>query len=235
MAKADIWTQTIEGSGVFLCPYTAPSFGPANSLLVQYKDDRAAIVSCPIAPSPALIEAARASAPVDALIVPNIGHRGGLPAWRDALPGAGIYAPDDCLEMLARLVPDADLLPVSRLPVRSGLRILCAPGTRTGSLMLESRLGPRPVVYLDEILTTMTGRPSSMLNAALFALFGVKRGLSVNRVFTGLLTRDRAALAQTALGLLEGDPVCIPAHGEPLTDEADLKRARALLRPLAGR
>ena len=223
------WQEVVESSGVHLCTYVFEKFGPANALLLEYSNGRCAIISPPPTPDPTLIEYAKSKGEIDALIVSNLGHTAGYKDWQTIVPEARLYATSDCIPLLKRLKPVDVFMPVSDLEFRSGMECFGAPGTRTGSLLMRSRLGERPVVFVDEILMNLNEPIKPLFMRFMFALTRTRTGLSLNNVFRLFLTSDRKKLTEAARTLLEDGPICIPAHGDPISDTDLLQRARTLL------
>ena len=229
ITQKDGWAEMFEGSGVHIRPYVFDRFGPANSLLLEYKEGHCAILSPPPGPDNALVENARSKGTVDALIISNLGHTAGYEDWRKNFPDARLYAARDCIPLLNRLKPADEFLPVTTLDFRPNIEAIEAPGTRTGSVLIRSRLGQRSVVFVDELLINLNEPVKPLFMRFMFAITGTMTGLSINKVFRRFLVRDQQELADTVLSLLENDPVCIPAHGDPITELNDLNRARMLL------
>lgn len=227
-AEPPLWREASPGSGVYVHEYDFRKFGPANSLAVLTGAGRLAVVSPPPAPGASLLNALARIGRVEAIVIPNIGHTAGQREWRAHFPAASLYAPDDIAPMLENLkIEGAKKL--SSLGAPEGVRFIAAPGSRTGATFVISALGARPVVYLDEILITMKGRPRGLMMKILFAVFGVGKGASVNRVFVKMLCKDPSTLKAAARGLLAGDPVILPAHGPAIIAPQAVRAAMRLL------
>jgi len=223
------WIEMSEGSGIHVCPYVFGKFGPSNSLLLEYRPNHCAIVSPPPNPDRTLVERAASKGEIDVLIISNLGHTAGYKDWQKMFPNVRLYASSDCIPLLKRLRPDDVFQPISELIFRNGLEHIEAPATRTGSVLIRSQLGERPVVFVDELLINLKEPIKPFFMRFMFAITSTRTGLSINNVFHRFLVSDRQKLADCVLSLLEDDPVCIPAHGGPIVDLAVLKRARMLL------
>ena len=229
IAQKNVWTNVSEGSGVHICPYVFEKFGPSNSLLLEYKEGRCAILSPPPEPDRNLIEHAGSKGSIDSIVVSNLGHTAGYKDWQKAFPEARLYAASDCIPLLKRLKPDDLFHPVTELECRLGVELIEAPGTRTGSVLMRSQLGERCVVFVDELLINLEEPIKPWFMRLMFAITGTKTGISINKVFRQFLVSDRQRLVDAVLSILEDDPVCIPAHGDPIVDINDLERIRRLL------
>lgn len=222
------WSEIGEGSGVWRHGAVHKGFGPVSALAVDLGSRRWAVISAPKEFRPAVAEALADTGAVVALIAPNIAHTSGLARWREMFPDAGLYGPDDHLEHLARLTR-RDFQPVSSLQAEAGLTFLSAPGTRSGAVWVKSERASAPTVYLDEVLTTLETRPSSILSAFLYWLTGTRPGWSVNHLFMRALCSDPAGHAAAALAFSEGAGAVIPAHGEAVIGMDEAARLLALL------
>lgn len=223
------WKEVFEGGGVHVHTYLFEKFGPANALLLEYKENQCAILSPPPAPDPQLVDQARSKGDVNALIISNLGHTAGYRDWRQIFPEARIYASSECIPLLERMKLEETFYPISELPVRAEIEFIEAPGTRTGSLLLRSQLAERSVVFVDEVLINLQEPVKPLFIRLMFFITGTRTGLCRNNVYWRFLTTDRRQLADAILSLLENDPVCIPAHGELITETEQLRRARAIL------
>jgi len=223
------WIKTSEGSRIHVCAYVFDKFGPSNSLLLEYRRGHCAIISPPPDPDQTLVEHAISKGEIDALIISNLGHTAGYKDWQTIFPNARLYASSECIPLLKRLKPDDEFQPMSELIFRHGLEHIEAPETRTGSVLIRSELGARPVVFVDELLINLNEPVKPFFMRFMFAITRTKTGLSINNVFHRFLVRDRQKLADRVLSLLEDDPICIPAHGDPIVDLNVLNRARMLL------
>jgi len=223
------WTEVVADSGVHIHKYVFKKFGPANALLLEYKDRHCAILSPPPKPDPSLLEYAKLKGDVDALIVSNLGHTAGYREWLDVFPRAQLYASNDCIPLLKRLRPEDKFHPVSDIEFQPGFECFEAPGTRTGSVLVRSTLGARSVVFVDEVLINLEEPIKPFFMKLMFAITGTRTGLGFNNVFRFFLTSDRRRLADAILIQLQDNPVCIPAHGDVVIDTELLQQARALL------
>lgn len=221
------WHECAPGAGVYRAAYDAASFGEATALAIWLEEGGWAVLSPPPEPGEDLHEPLLRRGPVRALILPNIAHRSGVADWLAAHPGASLYAGASHAEALSGLVKHS-VHPIADSPLGEGVRIREAPGTRTGSIFMEVRRAGRSVVYLDEVVITMTARPRGWLTRVLFALTGTRPGLGLNKLFLRALCEDsKAHLAAAAELCAQADIVCV-AHGPPLSG-ADLDAARRLL------
>jgi len=223
------WTEVIAGSGVHINQYVFKKFGPANALLLEYKERHCAILSPPPNPDPSLLEYAKLKGDVDTLIISNLGHTAGYREWLEIFPHAQLYASSDCISLLKRLKPEDEFHPVSDIECQVGFECFEAPGTRTGSVLVRSTLGARSVVFIDEVLINLQEPIKPFFMKILFSITGTRTGLGFNNVFRLFLTSDLRKLADTILIQLKDNPICIPAHGDLIIDTEVLQQARALL------
>jgi hypothetical protein len=226
------WIEVGEASNIWRYSATHKGFGPVSAVAVELSPGRWAVISAPKDAEPEVIKPFEQGGELVAFIAPNIAHTSGLPQWRARWPDAVCYGPDDRLEELFRLTNTA-FQPASTLKAAPGLTFISAPGTRSGSVWVKSERGPSMTVYLDEVLTTLSGRPRSFLSAFLYWLTGTGPGLSVNHLFMRALCSDAAAHAKAALAFADRAEALIPAHGEPIIGAAPVAEALELLAPYA--
>jgi hypothetical protein len=226
------WVEVGDGSGIWRHDAVHKGFGPVSTLAIELGGERYAVISAPKTFSADVASGLQETGEVVALIAPNIAHTSGLARWSELWPAAGLYGPDDRLSELARLT-GREFQPVSTLQAESGLTFFSAPGTRSGAVWVKSERSRAPTVYLDEVLTTLKTRPSSMLSAALYWLTGTHPGWSVNHLFMRVLCSDPAQHAAAAMAFSDGAGAIIPAHGDAVVGLDEAAQLRALLSPYA--
>ncbi len=231
---ADPWVESAPCTRVFVHAYDFKKFGPANAVAFDLGSGGFALLSAPPNPPGDVVSSLDDKGELEALIISNLGHIAGYSHWLAMKPSLTVYAPDDILEKLPRLGVETPVRPLSELETGAGVRVMSAVGTRVGGTWMRSELGARPVVFLDEIIINMRTKPRSLLARLAFWATGTKPELTVNRVFELALCGDGALLKKTALELLDGDCIIIPAHGAPLASSWEVDGARTLLRAQGG-
>lgn len=228
------WQDLGPGAGVYRHEYDSAGFGPTNSVALLLGQRGLALASAPPAPDEATISALIEIAPLAALIAPSIGHLSGLADWKERFPDIPVYAPDAQVEAVARLTKDTPPRPLSTLSHDGGIDILAAPGTRAGGLFYRSERGSRPVIGVDEILLATDAKPRSLVTRLGFLLTGTRGPLGLNRLYAKMLCNDAPAQARLLLDWMQDDPICVPAHGDPIASDEALAEARSALASLLG-
>jgi|SRR6218665_721328 len=224
------WNEVLEGSGVWVHSYDV-SFGPTNAIAIRLDAEELAVLSPPTGMADADFAALAAKGRVSAIIAPHSGHDLGLPSWRARYPEARLYAPSVALPTLARLGL-GDFTDLSALVTPPEVRFREVLGSKNGGTLARVLRGPRPVVYIDELIGNQVSLPRPLLLKLAFGLSGSSPGLRLNRVFMTFLCTDTERMARTLLDAMDGEPVLIPSHGTPLRRPEEVARARELLRSL---
>ena len=224
-----VWTECLEGSGVWRAVYDCPAFGEVNALAIRLGELELAVLSPPPDPDGVYLEALSHLGRITALIAPNAAHTSGLASWKARCPDAGIYAADAIAATVAKACGEV-VQPVSRIIAPEGLVIYEAPGVNSGSLFMISSRGGKTVAYLDELVVWMRDWPRNWLSRALYFLTGTHPGLTLNYLFLHWFGRDKLALLREAEKIAQRAEMICGAHGMTVEDIEDLNGIHAMIR-----
>lgn len=224
-----VWTECLEGNGVWRAVYDCPSFGEVNALAIRLGELELAVLSPPPDPDGAYLQALDHLGRVTALIAPNAAHTSGLASWKQRCPDAVIYAADTVTAKVARACGET-VLPVSRIVCPEGVILYPAPSVTSGSLFMVSSRGGKVFAYLDELVVWMRDWPRNWLSRALYFLTGTHPGLTLNHLFLCWFGKDKLALLKDAEKIAQRADMMCGAHGMTATDPEDLSGIHALIR-----
>ncbi|WP_440959510.1 hypothetical protein ACFELO_05210 [Oceanicaulis sp. LC35] len=224
-----IWTECLEGSGVWRAVYDCPTFGEVNALAIRLGELELAVLSPPPDPEGVYLEALSHLGRVTALIAPNAAHTSGLASWKQRCPDAGIYAADAVTAKVAKACGET-VQPVSRMICPEGVMIYAAPGVTSGSLFMISSRGGKIVAYLDELVVCMRDWPRNWLSKALYFLTGTHPGLTLNYLFLHWFGKDKLALLTDAEKIAQRADMICGAHGMTVEDIEDLSGVHSMIR-----
>lgn len=234
------WQEVMPNSDVWVYEYRVNGYRSNAIALPLNERDWArdwAIVSPPVGISEADFAEINALGRVTALIAPSAAHDLGQAEWQVRYPEAIPYAPTSALSQLKLF--QRPFMPLSQLSA-SSVEFREVPGTQKGgTIAIAKRRAAaqttqrpnRPIVYLDELVINWSSLPSNWTKL-LFWLTGSAPRLKINRIYSTLFCPHLPSVAKAVLHALEGDPMIIPAHGDPLVQCGDADRVRALVEPL---
>ncbi len=224
-----VWIEVGEHSGAWVCEYHAPAYGmPANAMAFRLSGDDLAVLSPPAGAGAAGFDEIDTIGRVAAVVATSDYHSLGLAEWRARYPDAGAFAPEIALGFLARRGHQG-LAPLSMLAAPPEVVFAEVPGTKRGGTHVITRRGSRPVVYLDELVINLTALPKRLPFKAMFWLFRAAPGIRLNSLYAMIGAQDSRAIAAAALAAIEGDPIIVLAHGEPLMTVTEIAGVRELL------
>lgn len=224
-----IWTECLEGSGVYRAVYDCAAFGEVNAYAVRLGELELAVISPPPDPKGAYLEALGHLGRVVALVAPNGAHTAGLRSWKAACPDAVIYAAEAVTGKVSKACGEA-VHPVTKLVCPDGVSLYPAPGVSSGSLFMTATRAGKALVYLDELVVWMRDWPRHWLSKALYFLTGTHPGLNLNFLFLHWFGRDKRALLKHAERLAaQADMICV-AHGHTVEEIEDLNGIHSLIR-----
>lgn len=224
------WQPLTQDGGVLTLKY---SFGPgtANCVAMRLHDGAWLVISPSMKSPPAVLDELAAKGPVRALLAPNGFHHLGQPAWRARFPEAVSYAPTGALR-LRKKAADVPFRPLEELSqiLPPSVAIFEADGMKAPDLMVRWRGGPDTVWFSGDILSNTVAEDIPAVGRFIFGLLGGGPGYRVNRLPTFMYVKDRPAWIASVLKAFEAAPptVVIPAHGDPVRDDA-MGRSRAVL------
>lgn len=225
------WTNLTDDGGVRAIKY---SFGPATANTMAVKlDDGTWLVVSPGAklPAGALDELAK-DGDVSALVANNAYHHMGQGAWRARFPKAVSYAAEGSLPRLAKQATAVPFRPLAELTkvLPSRVRCLVPDGMKVPDLMVSVDSPKGAVWFSGDLISNTVKEDVKPLPRLLFALLGGGPGYRLNKVPSMVYVKDKEAWMGSLRRLFEAQPpsVVLPAHGNPLTDDAAVK-TRALV------
>lgn len=225
------WQPLSQDGGVLALKYWF-GFGSANTVAMRLHDGAWLVISPSVKSPPEVLDALAAQGPVRALLAPNGFHHLGQPAWRTRFPDAVSYAPAGALDRLRKKAPDVPFRPAEELSraLPPSVAILQPDGMKAPDLMLRWRGGADTVWFTGDMLSNTTGEDMAAVPRFIFGLLGGKPGYRLNRVPGIVYIKDHATWAASVLKAFEAAPptVVIPAHGDPVRDDA-MGRSRAIL------
>jgi len=224
-----IWTECLEGNGVWRAVYDCAAFGEVNALAIRLGELELAVLSPPPDPEGVYLEALGHLGRVIALIAPNAAHTSGLAAWKARCPDAVIYAADNVTDAVAKACGET-VQPVSRMMCPEGVMIEEAPGVTSGSLFMISSRGGKTVAYLDELVVWMRDWPRNWLSRALYFVTGTHPGLTLNHLFLRWFGRDKIALLKGAEKIAGRSDMICGAHGMIAEAPEDLSGIHSMIR-----
>lgn len=222
-----MWRAIGEGTDVWISEYPAEGFGRTNCLAIGWNDGTV-VLSPSVGPSKSDLDFVRGRGPLYGLLAPHAGHTLGITEWRHHFPEAPVYAAPGSIERLAE-VCKVEAKPIEALATDPTVKVMVPKGSKNDSLLLRIERGPRPVVYVNELLVDLEHQPGKGIQKAIFWLAGSRAGLRVNRGYLRFYVPDKETLARETLELMHGDPHVVLAHGPVRSSAADLTECRRLV------
>ncbi|MEM6991914.1 MAG: hypothetical protein AAF721_15505 [Myxococcota bacterium] len=228
----DTGWDTVDGAGaVRTATYRFPG-GVSRTVLLRL-DERRFVAFSPGAP---LARNAREMLGDDIemfLVAPSAGHTMGVDPWREAFPGARVFAADAAVKRLARVTsaPNVELPSALAALLPEHVEVHTPPGSRTGELWLSIDVDDRVLWAVCDSFMNIAALADGFWLRLAQRLYGLRVGLSVGRVFR-LGLRERATFRDWAIARFSNDRrnALIPCHGE-LDEGPDLtERIIALTR-----
>ncbi|HER26604.1 MAG TPA: hypothetical protein ENI69_05805 [Rhodospirillales bacterium] len=220
-----MWKGLTEGA--WLYQYEVKFFNPANALAVRLENGNLVVLSPPGDVPESCFTELQKKGEIVALIAPHAGHVQGRKLWQRRYPQARFHAPETAHSHLTGTVA-----PLSEIAPSIDIEFRPIPGTKRGGTLVRVERPPRPVVYIDEVIGNQPSLPGLLVIKLLFWITGSAPGIRVNKIFTSMLCHDARAVAAAALEILAGDPIVVPAHGEPIDNPGDLAKVQLLLQSL---
>lgn len=225
------WQPLTQDAGALTLKYWF-GLGSANCVAMRLDDGGWLVISPSMQSPPEVMETLAAKGPVRALLAPNGFHHMGQEAWRRRFPEAVSYAPAGALDRLRKKAPAVPFRPVEELSrtLPASTAILQPDGMKVPDLLVRWRGGTDTVWFTGDLLSNTTGEDMAAVPRFIFGLLGGKPGYRFNRVPALVYVKDRATWVASVLKAFEAAPptVVIPAHGDPVRDDA-MGRSRAIL------
>jgi|KBSSwiStaDraftv2_1062776.scaffolds.fasta_scaffold01867_2 hypothetical protein len=211
------------------------SWGPAtaNTLAVRLEDGTWLVIAPSVGSASSVLEDLSKDGTVSALIAPNAYHYLGQRAWRLHFPSATSYAPDGALARLARKSPDVLYRPASELieTIRPRVTFLVPEGMKSPDMLIRVSVAGATVWWMGDLFTNTAVDDQNWLLRMIAPLAGSGMGYRRNSKPGLVYVRNPKAWLHSITNALEAEPpsIVVPAHGNPVTQDAAL-RTRALLR-----
>jgi hypothetical protein len=209
------------------------SFGPgtANSLAAKLNDGTWLVVSPSSGASAFVYDALDQRGGVSALVAPNAYHNGGQRAWRERFPRAVSYAPRGANSRLSKKTPGVEYRPIEELAQKLWpARVLVPDGMKSPDVMLQIPTTAGYIWWMGDQFSNSGVSDQIWLLRWLSRFAGSGLGYRCNSKPELVYVRDRAAwLGSIRVALEECAPaVVVPAHGDPVTDDALERTRRAI-------
>ena len=223
------WTNLAADGSIRVLKYSF-GFGTANTLAARLDDGSWLVVSPAIGLPASALDALGQDGDVSALVAPNGFHHLGQATWRARFPKAVSYAPEGALARLAKkaaAVPFRSLGELT-LPARIGRHL--PEGMKVPDLLLSVRAGDGAVWFVGDLISNTVAGDVKGFPGFMFRLLGGGPGYRFNKVPTMVYLRDKKAWKASVRALFEqtAPTAVVPAHGDPITDDAAAK-TRAIL------
>ena len=221
---------TAEGGDVQWLKY---SFGPgtANSLAAKLSDGTWWVVSPPSGAPASVYDALDQRGGVSALVAPNAYHNGGQRAWRERFPRAVSYAPSGANSRLSKKTPGVEYRPIEELAQKLWpARVLLPEGMKSPDILLQIPTQAGPIWWMGDQFSNSGVSDQIWLLRWLSRFAGSGLGYRCNSKPELVYVRDRAAWIGSIRAALEewAPAVVVPAHGDPVTDDALERTRRAI-------
>jgi len=201
------------------------SFGPgtANSLALKLRDGTWLVISPPSESPNDIYDELDRQGGVSALVAPNAYHNRGQPAWRLRFPNAVSYAPVGARSRLSTKTPGIEYRPLDELA-----RILVPEGMKSPDVMFQIPATLGAVWWMGDQFSNSSVSDQIWPLRLLARFVGSGLGYRCNSKPELVYVQDRVAWLGSIRAALEKLPptVVIPAHGDPVTEDA---AARTLL------
>jgi hypothetical protein len=211
------------------------SWGPAtaNTLAARLADGTWVVVAPSVGPASSVLEDLSKDGTVSALIAPNAYHYLGQQAWRLHFPGATSYAPAGALPRLFRKSPDVPYHPASDLieTIHPRVTFLVPEGMKSPDMLIRVSVAGSMVWWMGDLFTNSAADDQNWLLRIIAPFAGSGLGYRRNSRPGLIYVRDPKAWLHSITNALDAEPpsIVVPAHGNPVTEDA-ARRTRTLLR-----
>jgi hypothetical protein len=158
------------------------------------------------------------------LVAPNAFHHMGQAAWRARFPKATSYAPEGALPRLGKKARDVPFRPLAELTAKlpERVKLFVPAGMKAPDLMAHATTPEGAVWFGGDLISNTLSDDLSFGARLIFGLLGGGPGYRFNSVPAMVYLRDRAAWKAAVRAAVEQAPIAVmlPAHGEPVRDDA---------------
>lgn len=211
------------------------SWGPANAnaLAVRLGGQGWLVVSPPRDAPTTVQDELEADGGVVALLAPNAYHYLGQTTWRARFPAAQSWAPRGALPRLAAKSKGVVFRSAEELAgeLPSGMELVFPDGQKSPDLLLRvATSGGEVVWWLGDLFSNVTLADQSWWLRPLSRLAGSGPGYRRNARPELVYVRERAGWLNSVRSALTAHPptLVVPAHGDPITDDAAGKTAQVV-------
>jgi hypothetical protein len=229
-AHLNIWQPLTADGNVRWLKY---SFGPgtANSLAVKPQIGGWLVVSPPAGAPASVFETLEQQGDVSALVAPNAYHNLGQPAWRARFPRAVSFAPSGAHARLSKKTPGVPYRPIEELAHQIRPSSLFLPeGMKTPDILVRIPTNDGFLWWMGDQFSNSSLADQIWPLRLLARFVGSGLGYRCNSKPELVYVRDRAAWIGSIRKALEECPptIVVPAHGDPVTEEASGRTRRAI-------
>lgn len=221
-----LWSPLTEDGNVRWLKY---SFGPGTANTMAIRDtDGAWVVISPSTKTPsAALDALVKEGQVKALVANNGFHHLGQAQWRERFPHAVSYAPQGALARLKAKAAGIPFQPLGALKTGPGLAFLVPDGLKVPDLLVMANAGDETVWFSGDLVSNTGPEDLALPVRLLFTLVGGGTGFRFNKMPSLVYLKDRAAWNGSVRAWLGAGPsIVLPAHGDPLVDNAAARSLR---------
>ena len=226
----NIWRPLTADASVRWLKY---SFGPgtANSLAIKSQTGSWFVVSPPPDPTVSVFEALEQQGGVGALIAPNAYHNLGQRFWRARFPRAVSFAPSGAHARLSKKTPGVPYRPIEDLAHQFRPSSVFLPeGMKTPDVLIRAETQDGFLWWMGDQFSNSSVADQIWPLRFLARFAGSGLGYRCNSKPEMVYVRDRVAWIRSIREALEEYPpsIVVPAHGDPVTEDAVGRTQRAL-------
>ena len=201
------------------------SFGPGttNALAAKLQDETWVVISPPIGVPASVYDMLDQLGGVSALVAPNAYHNMGQPGWRKRFPRAVCYAPSGAHQRLSKKTPNVEYRPIEELAQKIDPVITFLPdGMKSPDVMFQIPSNAGNIWWMGDLFSNSSQTDQILLLRLVSRLAGSGPGYRCNSKPELVYVRDRTTWLRSIRAALNELPpaVVVPAHGDPLTEEA---------------
>jgi hypothetical protein len=204
--------------------------GSANTMAARIDDGSWLVISPATGAPEAALEALAQEGPVSALVANNAFHHLGQPMWRKRFPQAVSYAAAGSLPRLAKKAAGIPFRPIEELKLPPSVRLVQPAGMKVPDLLAAVETPHGAVWFGGDLISNTVAADLKPFARFIFGLLGGGPGYRFNPVPAFVYLKDKAGWKAATRKLLLATPpaVVLPAHGEPVRDDA-AARSQAIL------
>jgi len=216
------WTILDESTKTLTREYNFTKTSRARTFVTQYTNNELVISSPPSRIERSQIDELERFGHVTAIVAPNGFHYLGLPVFKEAFPGAVMYAPELAAKRIAKKLPDlGPIQPLSTLQQRlqPNVHVFDVPGFKIGEVWITVDTEQGPIWYVSDSCFSLDHMPKSWLPKMLLKWTKSAPGFKLNHLGNKLFLTDRKGYKGWFSERLshEHPRVVVTAHGSIVT------------------